>query len=260
MALIGMAVYDTQENDRTQYTIRTIECLLKTVNFGKHRVVIVDNASCEATQHYLERHPPSISVIRLDKNIGTARAINKAWQRRGEMEHCVKMDNDVIIEEKDWADVLEFVLNRDPTIGIVGLKRKDCLEHPDNPRDWYHSDMHMLKHVPGEPWIPLEQVNHVMGTCQMYNWTLLQKIGYLYQPGLYGFDDALASVRAKVAGFRTVFVPHIKIDHIDPGGTEFQSWKEKYSGEQMDLYYRLKDEYESKKRSVYSLPNEEFIA
>ena len=93
-----------------------------------------------------------------------------------------------------------------------------------------------------------------MGTCQAYSPALLDKIGYLYQPRLYGFDDALAAVRCKVAGMWSIFLPHIEIDHIDPGDTEYQGWKEKHAGEDMKTYNSLASEYFSGARSIYYNP------
>ncbi len=250
MALISLAVWDTEENGRTEYTAKTLESLYLTVNTRKHRIVIVDNGSCEATQKLLNK-AARIEVIRLNENIGTAKAVNKAWQLRKPNENCVKMDNDVVIHSRDWVEDMERAIKLDPTIGIVGLKRKDCWEEPSR-TDFYKSSLEMLPHVPGEPWVVVERVNHVMGTCQMFSSALLDKIGYLYQPRLYGFDDALAAIRCQVAGFYSCFLPHIEIDHIDTGATAYQGWKEKHAGEDMAEYNRLKNGYLSGTIPVYS--------
>jgi GT2 family glycosyltransferase len=250
MALISLAVWDTEENGRTEYTAKTLETLYLTVNTRKHRIIIVDNGSCEATQKLLNK-AARIEVIRLHENIGTAKAVNKAWQLRKPNEDCVKMDNDVVIHSRDWVEDMERAIKLDPTIGIVGLKRKDCWEEPSRD-DFYKSSLEMLPHVPGEPWVVVERVNHVMGTCQMFSSALLDKIGYLYQPRLYGFDDALAAIRCQVAGFYSCFLPHIEIDHIDTGATAYQGWKEKHAGEDMAEYNRLKNGYLSGTIPVYS--------
>jgi GT2 family glycosyltransferase len=250
MALIAMAVFDTEENRRTEYTAKTLETLYLTVNTRKHRIIIVDNGSCEATQNLLNK-AARIEVIRLHENIGTAKAVNKAWQLRKDGEHCIKMDNDVVIHSRNWVEDMERAIKLDPTIGIVGLKRKDCWEEPSR-NDFYKSSLEMLPHVPGEPWVVVERVNHVMGTCQMFNFALLDKIGYLYQPRLYGFDDALAAIRCQVAGFYSCFLPHIEIDHIDTGATAYQGWKEKHASEDMAEYNRLKNGYLSGTIPVYS--------
>lgn len=245
MALIVMAVYDTVENQRTELTRQTLDCLLRTVGLSKHRVVIVNNNSCDETVQLLEEYNDVFKVIHLHENIGTARAVNKGIALRKEGEHVIKMDNDCIVNyQNGWVDEMERAINYDPTIGIIGLKRKDLMESPER-TDFYKSELKMLPHTPGHPWIIVEKVNHVMGTCQMFNSKLLDKIGYLYQPRLYGFDDSLAAVRCQVAGFYNCFLPHIDIDHIDPGTTPFQAWKEKVSGEDMAEFNRLKEGYQN---------------
>ena len=253
MALIVLAVWDTEENGRTEYTKRTLQSLLSTVNPLKHRIHVVDNASCAATKRVLRDFEPDITIHTNGQNLGTAKAVNKAWQLRKPNEHCVKMDNDVVIYKKDWCDDLERAIALDPSIGIVGLKRKDCWEEP-NRTDYYKSSLEMLPHVAGEPWVVVERVNHVMGTCQMFNSALLDKIGYLYQPRLYGFDDSLAAIRCQVAGFYSCFLPHIEIDHIDKGETEYQTWKEKHSAEVTQKVIKMTHEYYHGTRPIYYNP------
>lgn len=247
-----MAVWDTEENGRTAYTARTLESLRDTVS-GTHRIVIVDNGSCEETKQLLARYESEglITVITLTENIGTARAVNKAWELRNKGEHCIKMDNDVVIHSAGWVNEMEACIALQPLIGIIGLKRKDCWEYPANPDPFYRSRLELLPHVAGEPWRVVEVVNHVMGTCQMFNSALLDKIGYLYQPRLYGFDDALAAVRCDVAGFASCFIPHINIDHIDTGDTAYQGWKHKVAGEDMDTFNEIKNAYRSGKRPIF---------
>jgi len=250
MALIAMAVYDTIENRRSSLTHATLRDLAHTVDWSDNRLFIIDNASCKDTQDIyhgwaLNERIPLIDtwkLIRLRENVGTAKAINLAWRKRIPGEMCVKMDNDVAIWEEGWIDLMQTVLEKRDDIGIVGLKRKDCEERPDHPnQEWYGSKLKFLPHVPGERWIVIEEVKHVMGTCQGYNSDLLDVIGYLYQlDGLYGFDDALASYRAHIAGWYTVFIPQVEIDHCDPPGenatSPYRVWKQRYSGERMAAY------------------------
>jgi GT2 family glycosyltransferase len=226
MMLIAMAVYDTEHNNRTWMTEKTLLSLRDTVdfgnfgesassaNYGKHMLIISDNGSCEDTHavYAKMRHELPFVLIQNDENLGTAKAINRAWRLRQLGEHCIKMDNDVVIHNPGWVDRMEEVFERDDTIGICGLKRKDLAEAP-----WADGDMkstlHMLPHVAGQTWLVVEEVRHVMGTCQAYSSALLDRIGYLVQPGVYGFDDSLSAVRARVAGFRSVFLHGVEIDH-----------------------------------------------
>jgi len=259
MALIAMAVWDTEENRRTELTAKTLQCLYETVDHAKHRIIVVDNNSCEETKQlyrtWMEIYKgysewtnfEPLQVIYMNENIGTARAINQAWLLRKPGENAIKMDNDVLIHQNHWLDILEECIVREPKVGIIGLKRMDCIETPWHPMDWYRSELLMLPHELGQPWLIVEKVHHVMGTCQLYSSACLDQIGYLYQMGgFYGFDDALASIRAQVAGFITVHYSHIRITQMDVSDVKldddpYTNWKHTYSSRLMDRYnaYRI---------------------
>jgi GT2 family glycosyltransferase len=251
--LITMAVYDTEANERTDYTRQTLISLAERVDWKRHRLFISDNGSCDDTLRLYESANSWLpfNLILNGENLGTANAINKGWKFREQGEHAVKMDNDVVVNYTGWADEMEEVFARDPVIGICGLKRKDIEERPGHHVTWYNSELEMLPHEPGQRWIVVEKVSHVIGTCQGYSSDLLDRIGYLYQHGKYGFDDSFASLRARIIGYKRVFLPHIDIDHVDPGGTQYTDWKCRYAGEQMDEYNKIVDEYISNKRPVY---------
>jgi len=248
--LIVMAVWDTEKNGRTSLTQETLNSLRRTVDWLRHRLIIVDNGSCWKTFDIYRNWGGT--VIYNGENVGTAKAVNQAWLYRstGEHEHAVKIDNDVRIHQVGWADLMEEAFERDPSIGIIGLKRNDLDEAPWQ-EGGFHSTLRMLPHEKGQRWIVIEEVEHVIGTCQGYNSALLDKIGYLVQPGLYGFDDSLASVRAKVAGFKRVFLCGIDIDHLDPGVGEYCQWKLEQANKHYTAYKIMRAEYEMGIREVW---------
>lgn len=266
MSLIAMAVHDTEENKRTEYTRRTIDCLLRTVDHNRHRLLIVDNNSCDATQELhsfykatnagaLFANPPM--VIGMQKNVGTARAINRAWELRKPGEHCIKIDNDIVIHSRGWVEEMEAAIASDPLIGQVGLKRKDLWEWPGHPDPDFKSELKMLPHIPGHPWQVVEKVKHVIGSCVMHSSALLDRVGYLYQPSLYGYDDVIMSHRTHLAGFYSCFLPHINIDHIDTGQTTYQSWKEKHAGEHTQEMIALVKEMYNGTKPIYHGPQDQ---
>ena len=236
----------------------TLDSLAKTVDFSNHRLFVVDNGSEKSTEtvetltKWGERIP--LTLIQSETNLGTARGINLAWKERIEGEHCLKLDSDVTFEDSNWLDRLVDCVERDPSIGICGLKRIDCIEKPDR-TDWYKTELKLLPQTPPQRWLVVEVANHVMGTAQLYNSKLLDKIGYLYQMGiLYGLDDSLAAARCKAAGFYSCFYPHVKINHIDPGDTDYQKWKELYVRDKFDQYHNFVAQYLSGQRSYYHGP------
>lgn len=254
MALIAMALYSTEENKKDECLEETLYAIAKTVSFETHRLILSVNAKTENTESILEYFDSMIEVIYNDSNIGTAEAINKVFKLRHPNENCIKMDDDVVIHSEGWIEEMEEAIRRDPKIGIIGLKRKDCIEKVDHDDTYFRSNLIQLPQQPGEPWQIVEEVHHVMGTCQMYNHLLLDKIGYLYQPKLYGWDDVLASARSRAEGFKNVFLPHINIDHIDEGKTPYQQWKEKHAGEDFQTIERLMKGYADKTISTYYNP------
>lgn len=258
--LLTMATHDTPENNRTWMTRRTLESMRETVDFSKHTLMVSDNGSVQETHRLYQEFADIITYVEYNgENIGTANALNKLWRffARVQTRHCYngvvcKIDNDVVWHTHNWAEQMEEVFKRDPNIGIVGLKRKDLWERPDHPDPHYRSTLRMLSHKAGQRWLVVEECNHIMGTCQAYSSALFDRIGYLYQmDGLYGFDDSLASVRAHVAGYKTVFLLGIEIDHIDPGGTAYNDWKHKYTGERLEQFRKVEQEYLSGKRDIY---------
>jgi len=255
MALLVMAMHDTDENLRSAFTRDTLRCLVDTVDFHRHRLVIVDNSSCQTSKdlvHSYELTYPNISVITNPENIGTAKAVNKGLKLRKAGEYCVKLDNDVVIHSKGWVDQMEEVIDRMPTIGVLGLKRVDLQEsvhasHPD-----YRSRLFEVKHESGQRWYVVEDCKHVMGTCTMLNHLLLDRVGYLNQcGGLYGFDDSLMCVRSNVAGFSNCFLHGVHIDHIDPGGNAYVDWKQKVAGEMLSKYAATEAAYKSGVKNIW---------
>lgn len=229
-----MVVFDTVENDRTKYTRAALESLTHTVDTTKHRIVIVDNASCEETAYIIDQYADFYNgkAIHLEKNVGTAEGWNKAVRLRNPGEHVIKIDNDIVINGcTNWVDQLEEVVRIDPTIGQVGLKRKDCSETTTNKNPFYRSVIRQLPHEPGARWVIVESQFHVMGSCVLHSSALLDKIGFMYQIGLYGFDDSFMSARARKAGFDTCMLPHIDIDHIDGGDNPYTQHKQKLAND-----------------------------
>ena len=229
--ILAMAVNNTDENERYKYTHETITSLLENGIQFKSKIHIIVNGSCAKTLDFVKKLPIVIKVIINNENIGTARAINKAWLLKEPNQHCIKMDDDCVIKSSTWIEEMIEAIERQPKIGIVGLKRKDCTEYPGNPNPDLNSELLMLPHKMGQKWIIAEKQPHILGTCQMYNYKLLEMMGYLYQPGIYGYDDVIASHKSHIAGFINVMLPHIEIDHIDTGATPYQHWKEKTAGE-----------------------------
>ncbi len=254
MSMIAMCVYCTETNDRAKYAIQSLESLSKTVDFDKHRLILIINSSNDQIEGHINRAKKELkaTIIRPNENIGTARGINLALAMRVPGEYCTKADEDVVWEQSGWLDEMEDVLNRDNTIGIVGAKRKDIDFDPNHENPAYRSQLIMLSHQPGESWITVEKGPQIMGTCTMFNWRLLDKVGFLKQPSpFYSLEDTLISLRSELAGFWNCYLPHIKINHIDDGSNPYTQVKHQQAAESWHEYTKLHEAYCNGTRSLY---------
>lgn len=262
MSLISIPVYNTPENNRGGLVRHCLISLSHTVNWDNHRLFLIDDCSTDPDIEDLYEWAHTIlpfDLIRNSERVGTAKAVNKGWANRKPGENAIKADSDILFHTIDWADQLEEVVARDPRAGCVGCKRPDLQESPDAPKgSWSHSDLLMLPHKPGEWWLTVEVCRHILGSAQLYNSLLLDKMGYLIQfKQGYGLDDSIACTRSEVAGFYNCFLPHIRISHPDPGGTSYQKWKESVAGECLPKFDRLRMAYKSGALPIFHGPNDD---
>lgn len=241
MALIGMAVYSTEENKKDDCLYKTLSSLVSTVDFNSHRLMLSVNAATDRTRDILSVFGEFIDgIFYNEENIGTARAINKVWSQRSPGEHLVKMDDDIVVNGYyGWLDEMEEAVRRDPLIGQIGLKRKDCWENVNHPDPDYKSELIQLPHTPGERWMVVEKANHIIGSCVLHSSALVDKCGGLFQYGHYGYDDVIYSWKTRAAGFYSCFLFHVPIDHIDQGLTPYQGFKERSASEHTDKTIQL---------------------
>ena len=253
MSLIAMCIHCTETSGRLEYAKICLESLTNTVDLTKHRLFLIDNASYEEATAFLldfiEKHPATL--MRNTENLGTARGINRALKERLPGEYCIKMDEDIVVNQSGWVEYMESVIERDTTIGITGLKRRDINFDPNNSDQSYRSTLVGLPHIAGQTWINVERGPSIMGSCTMYNHLLLDKINALKQPGLYGFDDALVSLRSELAGFWNCYLPHIDIDHIDRGDNPQTQVKWGMAGAVWNEHHKWHEEYISGTRPLW---------
>lgn len=248
--LICCATYN-----RIEMSQACFDSFFKTVDPEEAKLWIVDNGSMDGTVDWLRTlsHPVIEDIVYNNENLGTAKALNMGWKiAHGRGWNAGKLDNDVVFYDDDWLTRMLSVLEHTENVGLVGVKRRDLEEKPNHkPDSFYRTWLFTLP--TGQV---IEVSNHVIGTCWIVSHRLLTAIGGLKQIGLYGLDDALYCHRAHIAGFLTVFVPDVSIEHIDPGDPkypEYTSWKRDVAGEIVHSgeYDALLKSYTSGDRHVY---------
>lgn len=224
-----MPIHDTEENQRFQYTKVAAAHLAATSNKFR-KVIFVLNGCFEECHKFvapLVHLHKRVTVMRFTENMGTAQAINAGLTLREPGEHVIKIDNDVLINDYHWQDVISQVLSNEQ-IGVACLKRKDLQDRPGHPD--YPTTLGLIGGG-AERWTAIEMCDIQMGTVMGMSGKLLDKVGNMWQPGLYGFDDYDMCLRSKFSGHTNCYIPGIDIDHLDTGGTPYTDWKVKCAGE-----------------------------
>jgi len=249
---------------------RAITSWLETIPSDLWDLYIVDNGSTDGTAEWIETLAEGNSFIKailLKENFGTAPALNLAWRYRKPAQHCVKADSDIVVNTPGFLERALKLLEVLPTIGIVGLRRKDLAERPDHPDPWLRSKLYAVE-FPDEV-IRIESCNHIIGSFTLYSAKALEKFGFLYQmqderKPAYGYDDALACLRMHKLGYSTVFLRgwseiEVDIDHIDPGegngsdawNADYTKWKLEEATVWMPRYREITKEYLDGTRKCY---------
>ena len=260
-----MASYVTETNNRLQYAKDTLLDLLYSVDFYNHELFISDNGSCQEMlnfyewykkEYYLFYSSDSLKISLNGKNLGTAEAVNLGIRERKPNQYVIKIDSDVTIGKMGWVDDMEECFDRYPNLGILGLKRTELIQHPEHENPAYRTELKFLPHERGDSWVVIEICKDIIGTCTMFSPQLLDKVGYLFQPAHYGWDDVLMSLRSEKAGFVNAFLPSIPIVHLDNGEGEYVKEKCKEAERTIAYFSEISEDYKNGVRNIYYNPFE----
>jgi N-acetylglucosaminyl-diphospho-decaprenol L-rhamnosyltransferase len=112
------------------YTIRAAGALLED-GLRPEQLVIVDNGSNDGSHEEITSQLPGVQAIRLDENIGYARAANIGARARATGDYLF-INNDAFVNRPGTVAAMAHILWRDPAIGIVTARvlRPDLTVQP----------------------------------------------------------------------------------------------------------------------------------
>jgi GT2 family glycosyltransferase len=213
MALIAFVTCDTLVNRRHTLTASHLRWLIDATDLKRHRVFLSDDVSDDPmTLALLDAPPPGVRVERALERRGAGGATNAVWRHRSPGEVCIRVDNDVRIEDRDWADRIEEALEAAPNVGLLGVPTAG-LSIPDGPTYWVTGG------TPPKRWLGLipEPKHTIMGNLHAVSSRLIDTIGGQdVFPLSYGWEDALYTHRARLAGFEPAWLPQVHAVHADP--------------------------------------------
>jgi len=203
--------------------LRTAACLRR----GSAEVVVIDNHSpLEPTARRLRRLA-GVSLRRLGRNRGFARAVNEAW-RLSQGEWLLLLNPDVTLSPGFLDSVLALVGRlqcEQPEVGIVGFH----LRNPDGSRQLSAGPFPTLLGTLARLLLPRSRrkyqqvptdqrrpVDWVTGCCLLVRRTCLEHLhGFDPDYFLY-YEDVDLCRRAREAGWTVAFEPALSVIHHQP--------------------------------------------
>ena len=158
-------------------------------------VHVVDNGSTDGTADWLRECASRHSKVRLfllPTNMGVAVAANLGWAAAPAADYYLKLDNDMIILQPDWLDMLFSLAERNPEIGMLGYQVYDR----------YKTERITLPG--GDTFITSDCVG---GACVLSPRRIHEQFGFWNEDyGRYGFEDLEYGVRLHQGGWRIGYV------------------------------------------------------
>ena len=179
-----------------------IESIFKNTASADYRIIIVDNASDDATKNYLEglskTWPRQIVLIRNEKNLGFIKAANQGIAVSSAPYVCV-LNNDTLVS-KNWLKEMIAIAGAADDIGIVNPSSNNLGQKPAacEPLELY------AEKIAGQSG-QLIELGSAVGFCMLIKRKLFEKIGVFDEIyGMGNFDDTDFSRRAVQAHYRCV--------------------------------------------------------
>ncbi len=181
-----------------------------------YRVVVVDNASSDATADAVEAHFPEVTVIRSARNGGYAAGNNLCFAQSTST--YIAVLNPDARPESGWLRALVRALEADPNAALATSK---VLLASDPARvnacglDVHLSGIAFCRGLGDaqDAYIAAEPVAAVSGAAFLARRDVLEEIGGLDERFFMYMEDTELSMRARLAGYGVVMTPRSRVAH-----------------------------------------------
>jgi GT2 family glycosyltransferase len=224
-------------------------------------VIVVDNASSDGSPEMVNRKYPKAKLIKNKKNLGFAKANNKA-KKYIKTKYVLFLNSDTIVHKGTLRETVKY-LKKNKKVGSITCKT--LLENGQLDKD-------MRRSFP-TPWVALthlvfrldrvfpksklfskywygyidenkeHEVDVIQGAFHMSRKKVLDEVGWFDEDYFLDGEDIDLCWRIKKAGWKIVYYPQVKITHLKKASKKGPKKKErkKIVGkgvESMELFYR----------------------
>jgi GT2 family glycosyltransferase len=201
--------------------LRSIE---DTVHGYRYEIFVVDNGSTDGSSAAIKKTFPEVRLIRNERNLGFARAVNQALIRaRGS--YFVLLNSDARLREGAIKTLTDF-MEKNPDAGVAGgqlmnedgTRQNSIAPFPTLATELFNKRLLRIlfpRRYPGkerEYAAPLD-VDSLVGACIMVRRRAVEEVGALDEGYFFFMEETDWCLRMKKQGWRVSFVPQARILH-----------------------------------------------
>ncbi len=190
------------------------------------QVIVVDNASSDGISEVVEQYSQSLNIefAENERNLGFAAAVNRGIRMAGPESDIILMNNDVIVQDQFWIELLQNAAYRDDLNGIVGCRLVNgngTFLHAgvQLPRESYWA----IEVGGGEKDINQYRINKeveaVTFALVYIKRDVIQTIGLLDEQYFAYFEDVDYCIRARQAGYKIFYLADLTCVHLQGAST-----------------------------------------
>lgn len=182
-------------------------------------LVVQDNGSRDGSVEVVRKKFPEVKIVKSGENLGYAEGNNRGIREvMKEGAGFVFILNPDTLVRKGCIERLVEVMEKNPDVGVAGPTILD----PEGKiwsrggyidRKRYSGGLIGLGEKDKREKNGIRDVDYISGTAMMVRREVFEKVGLFYPGYFIYYEDVELCVRARGAGYRSVFVPAARIDH-----------------------------------------------
>lgn len=185
------------------------------IEYKPIEIVVVDNASHDASLEILQYYGDKITVIRNSSNVGYAKGCNIGI-KESKSDYIVTLNNDMVVDEHWLSDAIPF-LESNPHVGIISCRQMNYYQ-----RNKIESLFHYLtpgldfgEYRFGENYyeLPISYVISANGGSAIYRTKLLKELNGFKEMYFGYYEDSDLCFRALLHGWKCIYMPSAIVYH-----------------------------------------------
>jgi GT2 family glycosyltransferase len=203
-------------HNNLKYTRQCLESIIRITDYYPFELIVVDANSTDGTLEYL-CSVPEVRLVRLEKNYPYSYSINRGIEA-AKGEFLCFMNNDTIIVQPEWLNILIECAKSEARIGIVGPRLCSQNLVDGTRRDQEGLPRYILpdgSHV--NIWSSNDTVTpctYVVGACFLVKRKLIDDIGLFDEGFFFAYDETDYCLRAWKAGRKVVCNTWTSVVHL----------------------------------------------